>query len=134
MNITPKGEPLCRWCGRALRKRTTCAFVVNSPENFGEDDDIIRHVQGPVADRTAAQWLTNDQVVAVRYRRPDHEGGLSTFTTWDGESYRAVLRFFCKNECAMAMGRYAVERLGASSERYIEAMTLRRAKQQRSAR
>lgn len=127
-DIKSKAKPLCRWCGRPLRVRTTCAFVVNRPGDFGEDDDIMRHVQGPVADRAAAQRLTNDRVVAVRYRRPDHEGGLSTFTTWDGESYRSVHGLFCKNDCAMAMGRYAVEKCGVRSDRYLEALSMRSAR------
>jgi hypothetical protein len=65
------GRPLCRWCGRNLRKHTITYFVVDDPSKH-VSDVIFRYVQGPVKNHEAAQRLVVDgSVTQVRYERPN---------------------------------------------------------------
>ena len=134
--IKTKGpRPMCRWCGRDLRKRTTTYWVIRDPDAY-KWPERHRHLQGPIQTWAEAQRSVNDgTVISVVYSRPDHVGGLRSFNVWDGESYEASNGFFCTNNCAMDMGRAAARQHPTSGgPGYVKRIAELRQKQSEDAR
>lgn len=91
-------QPFCRYCGKAIRKRT------NSVTCWGG-----KHPSGTILrSKEDCQRLSNEKVVSVSY----HEGVVWSFSTWDGESY--VDRFFCNDDHAKRFG-YAAAKAGVGA-------------------
>ena len=94
--------PKCRHCGKPIRKRTTMHIFDSHCGDiayFKVHDPRLRP-----ANKADCQALTNETVVSVRYHDQWRDGEkigrrLSSFTTWDGESY--VDPFFCNGTCAL---------------------------------
>lgn len=106
-------QPLCRTCGKKIKKRTEVVwFGRNGPaSDYGSyrPDDRPRS-------KAEAQRLVNQQVVSVSWRRaPDTTYGhvvgdpdfdyIDSVKVWDGETYEDGL--FCTLACAATMGRSA---------------------------
>lgn len=103
-------QPLCRFCGRKIAKRTTTVWVPHD-----QRETILT-----IAD---AQRLSNLQVVSIsrtdsdafkRMRRevgrrgePLPKSPIRKFSTWDGESY--VDKFFCNGDHARRFAYAAVQ-------------------------
>lgn len=123
-----KTQPLCRCCGKAIKKRTV-AFIVDKhppgPNVHHTNSEFWRHVYSDPLPKTKAdcQRLTNLEVVSLR----KHNGDVVHFGAWDGESYDD--EFFCTGGCAQRWG-YVMAELYPNrvSKSYNEALALREAK------
>jgi hypothetical protein len=117
MSVKSKTRPMCRWCGRDLRKYTVTHWVVNNPSTYKSEPE--RYHAGPVQTSAEAKRIVNGEVTSISYFRPDHKGGIRTFNVWDGESYLATRGFFCTNECAMDMGAAACRQTTHGGPGYV---------------
>lgn len=103
MRITSDRQPFCRCCGTKL-KRSTDLHLFGVPLGTTISPWEGRpHPEEP-ANRAEAQRFLNQRIVSSR---KDHAGRLKV-VTWDGESYRTELEFFCTLRCASTYGRFAV--------------------------
>lgn len=109
MIIKSKTRPTCAWCGQQLAKKTRLVFVVADIATHKYQDEHIGYVQGPASDWHACMRLTNATVTSVKYRDRDRTTGVSSFTTWDGESYKSTGGYFCNNVCAIDYGTAAAK-------------------------
>lgn len=112
-------QPLCRTCGKPIRKWTEDVRVFAEPPRthvaetaFGTGADrfksiptgrmtplhVPKHVVGQPRTREEAQKLVNMKIVSNRTTA----GLISKITVWDGESYAD--EFFHNGECARAFG------------------------------
>lgn len=106
-------QPLCRYCGKAIRKRTR-SVLFNRPDNRGANPYTICRPEKPKS-RKEAQGLFNETIVSLRWTRGEEYGAkqagfdyISTCSIWDGESYED--EFFCNGEHARMFG-YAAARM-----------------------
>jgi hypothetical protein len=86
-------RPHCLNCGKPIPKKTE------------SHDFWVSRWQSAPRTREEAQRLTNHQIVSIRYGISPHtgEGGVryvSSFSTWDGESYNPCYGHFDSGECA----------------------------------
>ncbi|MBN9310849.1 MAG: hypothetical protein J0I99_00530 [Devosia sp.] len=111
-------QPYCRYCGKAIRKRTTTVYFVNTQEEKERQDRVSsysKHVVGAPMTRAEAQLLVgNERIVSHRKRGTIIDGDrIDRVTTWDGESYES--QFFCTGDHAQRFA-YAVLR----TEKYAD--------------
>jgi hypothetical protein len=108
--------PRCRWCGKAIAKRTQLYWVREEPGVLGPQKDHIYTGKGKrLHSKEECKPYTNQVVTSVKYTedREGYDGPVIdryvwAFSTWDGESY--VDRFFCNSEHAKQMGYAAAEK------------------------
>jgi hypothetical protein len=137
MIFKSKTQPLCHYCGKAIRKYTTLHFikVQGDGTNISESEHWRYIVVADKASRprtkAECQMLTNLPVVSVSYnhRMDEYDGerkreAVSTFTSWDGESYED--EFFCKGDHAKAFGRL-MAKAGRCTSHYNEALAKQQA-------
>lgn len=140
-------QPLCRYCGRAIRKRTELV-------RFGRAPCEVENSRGSAerpANRAEAQRYVNGQVVAVRYSTAAHEdaergsdgatwsrscGATTAYrnvtvaryvdeaSVWDGESYED--EFFCTGEHAKLFGYACAMEGSLSMKAWREAVAAQR--------
>jgi hypothetical protein len=115
-------QPLCRSCGKPIRKHTETVY----PRG---DKVMGTAVPSTLYSKADCQALTNKQVVSVSYHqgydfddKPTGERWVWAFSTWDGESY--VDRFFCGGPCRDRFA-YACARIGKVLAPYNEAVAKR---------
>lgn len=115
-------QPLCRWCGKPLRKYTERRHP--SPQVLGFDDPNLRAMED-------CQRRENQRVVSVQYRwdydrisdeKIASSKRIHSYAVWDGVSYEAVLGFFCTNNCAMYLGQSAARDHNLAGIAYNEAV------------
>ena len=141
MTYKSNEQPFCRWCGKAIPKRTTYV-AVNDPTSTARpaDSEFWRHIypeQRPTS-KDECQKLTNEKVVSVHYDYAEQnwigeypnrklvESGarkVRDFRTWDGESY--IDEFFCNGQHANWFG-YAAAAKGLAMPKYNEAVRKKR--------
>lgn len=81
-------RPRCLNCGKPIPKRTVShTFWVTEWEKAPRT-------------REEAEQLTNQQIVSVRYGNVDGVRYISSFSTWDGESYSPTYGHFDSGTCA----------------------------------
>jgi hypothetical protein len=120
-------QPFCHCCGKPIPKYTELHFVRN-PRGGSPKDSI----EGPIYSKAEAQAKVNTiqnalrTVVSVRYSQDydmnaDSNVGpryVSSFYTWDGESYRD--EFFCSGPCVDRFA-YIMARAGWCTNLYNDA-------------
>jgi hypothetical protein len=119
----PEGQPppLCRYCGKAIRKRTSSWHFGASIESRAEWFNRIPIKPLDLAE--ARRQVGNLQVVSVRWTRPEGAAAwIDKATAWDGESYEDG--FFCNGEHARFFG-YAAARKGLAMPDYNAAVKAR---------
>lgn len=121
MGFKSDKQPLCRYCGEKIPKRTDLVYVHATPPRthipetkislissgkFKEEPTgkmipihVSPHVIGIPRTKEEAQKLINLKIISVR---KGDDGVISRLGVWDGETYND--QFFCKNDCAI---RYA---------------------------
>jgi hypothetical protein len=116
--ITAKTQPFCHWCGKPLRKH---AVRRHPPGQLGFNDSTLR----TLAD---CQRRENQKVISVQYRWDYDDGDkipstkrIHSYAVWDGETYQAVLEFFCTNDCAMSLGHAAAKHHNIVGKAFNEA-------------
>ena len=138
MAFKSKTQPLCRYCGKPIKKRTDHVnFWSNEmqlridPSYTVPEGAYARPTNDLVLpqSREEAQRLVNQKIVSVRWsyiggydeRGEPLQGkrlGIDKVTTWDGESYEAEL--FCGPRHAEMLGRL-LARNGHCTMAYQEA-------------
>lgn len=117
-----KPAPLCRHCGKPIRKKTETIFFTQ------KDKGLSYGVQVETLPQTKAeaQKYTNAQIVSVRRSKKmnwatgeKEDQGISWVSTWDGESY--VDDFFCNDDHAKRFG-YVFARAGYQTKAYAAAV------------
>jgi hypothetical protein len=107
-------QPFCRFCGKAIGKRTMTVYFVDAILPHMKDDTWARYVVGAPYTKYEAQRMVNETVVALRKgritKKPDGFSELrrdliDRVSTWDGESYTSNL--FCSDRHASAFA-YAI--------------------------
>lgn len=114
MTFKSPTQPLCRTCGKAIRKRTKDIRVhltePASPDMTSEWTDgkwrqvPARMITGRFETKAAIQRTVNETVVAIRFNYvtengdPTGEKYIDRISVWDGESYQD--EFFCNGEHA----------------------------------
>lgn len=90
-------NPLCKTCGKPIRKKTKCVYFVKEPRH---SLDFSRHVvtDNPPKTIDECRRHTNQQIVAVKRGYGSNEGAIGHFYEWDGISY--VDEHFCCGSCA----------------------------------
>jgi hypothetical protein len=116
-------QPLCRCCGKPIRKYVRNVYLVDKP--MLARSGYSREVVGEARTRADCQKFTNGHVVSTTrsYRNRELIGH---FGEWDGRSY--VDEFFCTGGCAQAFGYYAAKRAAQlpMTKRYVEALAKRK--------
>lgn len=129
-----KTQPLCRYCGGAIKKMTDVLYCYAEPPRAeSEPDDrtgvvhkfaVPRHRVGFFRTKEDLQKVCNEQVVSVRYfedfTEEFHQHGRHIWqaSTWDGASYRD--EFFCSGEHARDFA-YLFAKAGYSTSAYDKA-------------
>lgn len=111
-----KEQPLCRNCGKPIRKETTSHYRSMHAGKEGWKT---------LAD---AQRQFNEKIISHKWST-DEEGkrtAIFVVHTWDGESYSDDL--FCSGKCAESFGRAVARQNKLAMPKYHEAMKARRAK------
>jgi hypothetical protein len=100
-----KTQPLCRCCGKQIRKDTVLVHFKQEPSQYDYNSNRIQHayVRDRLWPRTLkqAQTFVNQQIISISYNRPNEKrqhSEVSKVHVWDGESY--VDPFFCSGSCA----------------------------------
>jgi hypothetical protein len=97
-------QPFCRYCGKAISKRTRTVYFVEAILPHMKDDTWTRYVVGAPYTQHEAQRMVNETVVSLRKGRiTKNAQGFSEVrrdlidrvSTWDGESYSS--EFFCSD-------------------------------------
>ena len=98
-------QPLCRYCGKAIRKWTkTVYFGHDTPR---DDGHTATRIETP-RDKAEVERLVNGRVTSVRRAGPywaeqvGHDY-VASAGVWDGESYHDDL--FCTVSCGEGLGR-----------------------------
>jgi hypothetical protein len=118
-------QPLCRYCGRAIAKRTTTRrFRPAAARPAGSTIYEKDMIDAAPASKAEAQKHFNQQVVSVRWERGHRSEKLGyeyvdQVGLWDGESYDNA--FFCSNAHAIAFA-YACATAGYTTKRYCQAV------------
>jgi hypothetical protein len=120
-------RPLCRYCGKPIRKRTGRIFFGASQDQVDRGSSIGSWTYRAEKPRTKeeAQRLSNHEIVSAKWSRGDSywakEAGFDHIIeagTWDGVSYEDP--FFCNGEHAKRFA-YAAARAGHAMPAYIDA-------------
>lgn len=105
MSFISDTQPHCRWCAKAIAKRTETIWFGRA-----ESRDPAHFRGEKPKSRAEAQKLVNQQIVSLRwsfkwdgnYETQEREH-IGQITVWDGETYDA--EFFCSQSCAASLGR-----------------------------
>lgn len=105
-------QPHCRYCGKAIRKRTHTVYFVKDEEEKARHTGFATfysYVIGQPTSKAEAQRLVNAAVVSVRKQGYGPAAGvlITQVGTWDGETYED--QFFCTGTHAQDFA-YAVLR------------------------
>lgn len=118
-----KNAPLCRYCGKAIRKHTKWVFL-RLRDNRTDYKGAIEVDAWPQT-KEECQKYTNLQVISVkRHRHFDSSTdtvtdlGIDQFSTWDGETY--VSEFFCNGDHARRFA-YVMAKAGQATKAYVAA-------------
>lgn len=122
-------QPLCRFCGKGIKKHTHTVWFGMNRESRGEFSSSL--ADKPKS-REEAQRLVNQEIVSISWsyntswddedhsvRVRDH---IHKVATWDGESWTDP--FFCNGDHAQRFG-YASARGGRAMAAYNEAIAKR---------
>lgn len=116
--------PLCRYCGRTIKKRTEDVYF-NSDRFHGGFG--LRRPERPVT-REEAQKYSNKKIIAIRFDEDRDGRCVSRVTLWDEESFADP--YFCKNGCAENFGRMmAAYNKDVSTKTYFKKLEEQKAKQ-----
>lgn len=134
-----KPPPLCRYCGKAIAKKTQDVYVHHSSlrgSKYHRDESWCSHAYFDDMPRSKAdiERQENRQVVSLRYddsyhirqdpeldittRAPDPGRVVDRYSVWDGESY--VDEYFCNGDHARRFG-YVMARAGYQTAAYANA-------------
>lgn len=118
-------RPHCRYCGKAIAKRTTAVRFVVELKGHMKGDQFTRYVVGRPTTKAEAQKLVNEEIVSVkRGADPWNMAGgeyVSEAGLWDGESY--VDKYFCNGAHAKDFAyMVARDRPTIATADYFEAM------------
>jgi hypothetical protein len=121
-------QPLCRWCGKRIRKDTDWVYCRDQEPEEKFRTAIGRYVVASPKTKAECQALVNETVVSVRRgHNSETKDRIYSFGTWDGESY--VDEFFCTGEHAKFFGDLAVRSgLCPGTKTYAEALKKQKAK------
>jgi hypothetical protein len=129
MTFKSRTPPLCRSCGKSIRKKTTSVYVEPERTQYQHDTMGIRYAISakPVKTMDEAQRLSNQQIVSLKYTTDSDSNfeplpetkRVRLFHEWDGETY--VDEFFCSGTCAQAFGRMAAKSGKINSVAYVDA-------------
>lgn len=119
MATTSPTQPLCRYCGKAIAKRTTTVQFGSTAEAAARNSSYWRYRVETPTTKAEAQKLLNETVVSVKRHG---NGDLWMVGVWDGESY--VDGFFHNGKCAKRFA-YLMAREGRCTAAYNEAMRAR---------
>ena len=120
--------PLCRYCGKPLRKWTERLWCYREEPSTEAQRRV--GVVGVFRSRAELQTVTNKQVVSIdryldnqHYREKGLAGMIHSFGVWDGETYESVsgAGYFDTQRCAVAFARLVVREIG-SAEAYRAAL------------
>lgn len=92
--------PRCLNCGKPIRKKTEST------------DFWVTEWKKAPRTREEAQRLTNHRIVSIRYAMYGDTRYVTSFSTWDGESYAPICGHFDSGECAK-MFAYKLANRGA---------------------
>lgn len=136
MAFKSKTQPLCRFCGKPIKKATV---IVYFDRDFGSMSRMVKGVRPKT--QAEAQRHVNETIVAVRWNRPktikasemthrDQEiepRWIEQAYVWDGETYEDEL--FCNGDHARQFGYAAAgwESGRLAMPAYNQAMAVRRA-------
>lgn len=102
-----KSAPLCKNCGKPLPKIIEMKSVrthEQAARGIGGRDWLTADLYTP----EDVKRVTNAaKITKITYNCGNSGPNVSSFSTWDGESYR---RDFCTIRCAAEFGHYAVSR------------------------
>lgn len=122
MTFKSHKQPLCRACGKPIKKATENVWLYTKEPNYHHHGKVV--VSDPLpANKTEAQKLVNQKIVSVR-RGLDNKV-IDFVSTWDGESY--VDEFFCnRTVCAVGYAYMVVQISGndLQSVAYADALYL----------
>ena len=113
-------QPLCRYCGKPIKKHTSTVYFVKERSALMRDSVHTRHIVGSPTTKAEAQRMVNEQIVSVRrgtmYQLdPAIVGQVSL---WDGVSYED--EFFCNGTHAQRFA-YVMARTGQATVAYADA-------------
>lgn len=121
----PAPAPLCRYCGKPIRKVTDLLYCYPEPPRTESTDPysgrvskltVLRHRVGVFRSKAELQAVINEQIVAIRR---NEDGTIYSASTWDRVSYADA--FFCTESHAGLFGRlYAGG--GAATKAYNDAV------------
>lgn len=138
MTHKSKTQPLCRCCGKPIKKATRTHWIEQREESSNPvyknpNDHITYHWLGErmIFTKEECQALTNESVVSITKSRYANDtpgetnpARIRQFTTWDGESYASGL--FCSGTCAQTFGiMAATNHPNIQTKAYAEAMRFR---------
>lgn len=116
-------QPLCRCCGKPIRKHTRTVYVREKLSDNEMKQDFWRYVEGVAHKKADLVKFTNYQIVSVS-RLYNDKSRIGSFGEWDRESY--VDEFFCSGTCAMTFAyAVAVKYPSISCTPYFKAMAER---------
>lgn len=139
MPFKSRTQPLCRCCGKPLKKWTQTRRFGND-FRFGTEDQANRGVF-PKSKAEAQRYINDGTIVALKWHmkdgRPEGEQSISDrhenlvkdyiydVSIWDGESYRDG--FFCNNDHAMQYAYTMVQHpdMKLAMVAYLEAVKAR---------
>lgn len=122
-------QPLCRYCGKAIKKRTEMLWCYPEPLRTHSTDNrgvttplaVPRHRVGVFRTQAELQAVCNERVVSIRRAE---DGTIWQASTWDGESY--VDEYFCNADHARQFA-YLFARHGSATQAYTAAVAKRAA-------
>lgn len=120
MTFQSATQPLCRYCGKPIRK-VTRTVVFDQPQAFERGVEGMRP-ERPTS-REEAQRYVNGRITSVSWS-PYNGRHISTVNTWDGESYGDA--HFCTLQCAASMGRAVVTERNLGTLEYLVALEKQR--------
>ena len=121
-------QPLCRYCGKRIRKDPSWVYVRDEEPEEKFKSAIGRYVVASPTTRAECQALVNETVVSVRRGHTNEtKSRIYSFGVWDGESY--VDEFFCTGEHAQFFGYLAIRYgLCPGTKKYTDAIKQQKAK------
>ncbi len=126
MTVKLATQPLCRYCGKPIRKRTTIVYVVPKLNQYHRSGSMQRYVEGVANSLADCRRFTNQQITSISYSplvdayfEKTGERLVEKFYEWDGESYADP--YFCSGSCAQAFG-YLMAKGGHCTRTFNEAM------------
>ena len=117
MTFQSDTQPLCRYCGKPIKKHTTTVYFVKERTQYMVDSDHTRYIVGAPTEWGEAQRMVNERIVAVRrdtmYQRDRAIIGQASL--WDEQSYED--EFFCNGSHAKKFA-YVMARAGHATVAY----------------